>query len=101
SPAARIALARPGLDDPVRAVRLAAARTLATVDRAALTAEQQAARERGVAEVVAAELVNADRPEAHVNLAALYARLDRPADAEAALRAALRLDERFLPALLG
>ena len=45
-------------------------------------------------------MVNADRPEAHLNLANLYARLGRPGDAEAALRKALVLDPHFVPALV-
>jgi Doubled CXXCH motif (Paired_CXXCH_1)/Cytochrome c554 and c-prime len=91
-------LAAPRLRDPVRAVRLAAARALAGTPSEGLAADQQAALDQGLADLVAAEMVNADRPEAHVNLASLYARLDRAADAESALRAALRLDPGFAPA---
>jgi predicted CXXCH cytochrome family protein len=92
--------ATPGLRDPVRAVRLAAARTLAGVSREPLTPEAEADLDRALDELVAAELANADRPEAHVNLASLYTRLARPQAAEAALATALRLDPRFVPALV-
>lgn len=100
APAERVRLAAPGLHDPVRAVRLAAARALAGVPRQTLSAEQQADFESALTELIASETVNADRPEAHLNLANLYARLGRPADAEAELRTALALDPRFVPALV-
>jgi Flp pilus assembly protein TadD len=90
-------LAAPLLRDPVRAVRLAAAQTLAGVS---LPDGPRADFESAVAEWIRAEQVNADRPEAHVNLATLYARLGRPADAESALRTALLLDPHFVPALV-
>jgi predicted CXXCH cytochrome family protein len=99
-PAARERMALPALRDPVRVVRLAAARALVDVPRPSLSAEQQAELDRALAEVVAAEKVSADRPESHVNLASLYARLGRAADAESELREALVIDPRFVPALV-
>ncbi len=99
-PAERLRLAAPKLRDPVRAVRLAAAHALAGVPRQTLSAEQQANFDSALAEIIASETVNADRPEAHLNLANLYARLGRPADAEAELRTALALDPHFVPALV-
>jgi Tfp pilus assembly protein PilF len=96
----RAAVGAPGLRDPVRTVRLAAARVLAGAPRERLTGEQQADLDRAVAELIASELVDADRPESHVNLANLYMRLGRAADADAALRAALAIDPRFVPALV-
>ncbi len=93
-------LSASSLRDPVRLVRLAAARALAGSPVGALTPERQADLERAIEELVASELVNAERPESHVNLANLYAQAGRPDDAEAALRTALRLDPRFVPALV-
>lgn len=93
-------LAAPKLRDAVRVVRLTAARALAGAPRQTLPAGQQADLDRGLGELIASEMVNADRPEAHVNLATLYAQLGRVADAETSLRAALRLDPRFVPALV-
>jgi Flp pilus assembly protein TadD len=90
-------LAGPLLGDPVRAVRLAAAHALAG---ASVPEAHRADFERALAEWIRSEEVNADRPEAHLNLATMYARLGRPADAESALRTALRLDPRFVPALV-
>jgi predicted CXXCH cytochrome family protein len=96
-PARRGPLAAPLLQDPVRAVRLAAAHALADVT---LPEAQRGDLERALAEWIRSEQVNADRPEAHLNLATLYGRRGRPADAESALRAALLLDPRFVPALV-
>ena len=61
---------------------------------------QQADFERALAELVAAETVNADQPEAHLNLANLYVRLGRTAEAKSELQSALVLDPRFVPALV-
>src|SRR5262249_43701946 len=99
-PPARVQLATPRLHDPIRAVRLAAAHALADVPQQALSAEQQADFERALAELSAAERVNADRPEAHLNLANLYERLGRSGEAAAALQTALRLDPHFVPAIV-
>jgi Tfp pilus assembly protein PilF len=100
APEVRVRLAAPRLRDPVRAVRLAAAHALADTARSALETAQQADFERALAELIASEAVNADRPEAHVNLATLSARLGRPADSESELRTALVLDPGFVPALV-
>lgn len=97
-PALRVELLAPLLDDPVRAVRMEAARALAGAPRERLTDAQRTALERGLAEYIAAEHFNADRPESHVNLGLLYAAQRRLAEAEAALRAALVVDPRFVPA---
>jgi Flp pilus assembly protein TadD len=93
-------LVAPLLRDPVRSVRIAAAQTLAGAPRGALTDAKRADFDRAAAELVQSERVNAERPESHLNLANLYARLGRPADAESELRTALWLDPAFVPALL-
>ena len=93
-------LAGPLLRDPIRAVRLAAAQALAGAPRTALAEGQRTDFDRAVAELVQSEQVNADRPEAHLNLATLYGRLGRLADAESELRTALWLDPSFVPALV-
>jgi tetratricopeptide (TPR) repeat protein len=97
-PARRVELLAPLLDDPVRAVRMEAARALAGVPADRMTVAERTALDRGLAEYVAAERFNADRPESHLNLGLLYAARRRPADAEAAFRAALEVDPRFVPA---
>jgi len=98
--AIRPRLAAPALRDPVRAVRLAAARVLADVPRASLSAEDQVVFDRALAELIRSERLDMDRPEALVNLGTLFARLGRPVEAESELRSALFLDDRFVPALV-
>ncbi len=86
------------LSDPVRAVRIEAAEALAAVPADALPGDVAAALERAIAEYVAAQELNADRPEAHGNLASLFAGERRFADAKRELTTALSLDPSFVPA---
>ncbi len=51
-----------------------------------------------LAEYAIAEQVNADRPEAHLNLGLIATALGEPALAEQSYRTALELDPRFTPA---
>jgi predicted CXXCH cytochrome family protein len=100
SPPPRIVhAAAPLLSDPVRAVRIEAARALAGTDLLALPPEQQIALVKATAELSAAERVDADRPEAHLNLGLLDLRRRQMPEAEAEYRTALRLDPNFAPAL--
>ena len=89
--------AAPLLNDPVRTVRMTAARTLAGLAADAL-GEQAAAFDRAAAEYVAAERFNADRPEHRVNLGNFFAERGETAASEAEYRAALKLEPRFVPA---
>jgi Flp pilus assembly protein TadD len=47
-----------------------------------------------------AEMVDADRPEAHLNLGLMETKLRHPSEAESQYRTALRLDQSFTPALV-
>ncbi|MGO9005926.1 MAG: cytochrome c3 family protein [Beijerinckiaceae bacterium] len=98
--AAMIAAAAPLLSDPIRAVRIEAARALAGVDQRSLTAKQQTAFAAAYRELFAAEMIDADRPEAHLNLGLLETRRQRGPEAEAQYQTALRLDPSFVPALV-
>src|SRR5262245_20915486 len=80
-PSASLALA-PLLGDPVRAVRIEAARALAGIDLVTLTPPQQTALVKATSELVAAEMVDAERPEAHLNLGLLALRRRELSDAE-------------------
>ena len=80
-------------------VRIETARALAGADPNAMTPEQRTALDSAYRELVAAETVDADRPEAHLNLGLPGLRRQQPAGAEAEYRTALRLDPRFVPAL--
>ena len=88
------------LADPVRAVRTEAARALAGVDRQLLTPAQRDALAGALKELVAAEEVSSDRPEAHLNLALLDTRQQLADQADAEYRIALRLDPKFVPAMV-
>ena len=68
--------------------------------RNAMTPDQRNAFDSAYRELVAAEMVDADRPEAHLNLGLLDLRRQQPAEAEAEYRTALRLDPSFVPALV-
>jgi Flp pilus assembly protein TadD len=81
----------PLLSDPVRAVRIDAARSLATVPEASLTPAQASSIRRGLAEWRKAQLVDADRAEAHLNLGALAAEQGDGATAESEYRRALAI----------
>jgi predicted CXXCH cytochrome family protein len=94
----RIELAWPLLSDPVRAVRLEAARVLAPVMTQGIGGKLQDQMNAALEEVVAAETVNADRPESNLNLGLLAASAGEPQVAEGAYRQAILLDPRFVPA---
>ncbi|MCW3473196.1 tetratricopeptide repeat protein [Limobrevibacterium gyesilva] len=87
------------LSDPVRAVRIEAARALAGVDPRTTSPGQRNAFNAAYQELIAAEMIDADRPEAHLNLGLLNTRRGQLGDAEAEYRTALRLAPDFVPAL--
>lgn len=97
-PAGRSDLLAPLLRDPVRAVRMDAARALADVPGHRLTQADRAALDRALDEYIAGEQFNADRPESHLNLGLLYAAQRQVAAAEGAFLTALEMDPRFTPA---
>jgi len=86
------------LDDPIRAVRLEAVRRLAMVPADALTPDETDAVSRGVEAFVESQLVNAERPETYLNIAAMRAARGSPAEAREALETALLRDSAFVPA---
>ncbi len=91
-------IAAPLLGDPVRGVRVRAADLLAAVPTASQPEADRAAFERAAAEFVAAQELNADRPEARLTLGSFYARRGDAAKAEAEYKAALKLAPQFAPA---
>jgi tetratricopeptide (TPR) repeat protein len=89
--------AAPLLADPIRAVRIQAVTTLAP-SRANLRQANHAAFRSAEQEYVSAQLANAERPEAHINLGNLYARLGEADRAERSYRRALRSEPRAVAA---
>jgi tetratricopeptide (TPR) repeat protein len=94
-PRDRVALLSPALGDPVRTVRIDAARVLASVPKEILAFSDQARFEAALSEYLESQRLDADRPEAHVNLGALFAEQENLAGAEAEDRTAIRLLPAF------
>lgn len=92
APHTRAALLAPMLDDPLKAVRTSAARWLAALPPQTLAPPQAERLQAVLAEYIAIQQHNADRPEAHDNLGTLYADQGRWPEAEAAFQQALKLD---------
>jgi Tfp pilus assembly protein PilF len=88
----------PLLSDPVRDVRMEAARALAGAPERSLAPADRDAFSHALAEYMAAQQFNAERPESHLNLAMLHAERGDPKGAEEELRAALVRDPSFAPA---
>ena len=86
------------LDDPVRMVRMEAARVLASVPASALTETQKASFNRAADDYTSAQRLHADRPEHRTNLGTFYTLRGSYADAETEFRAALKLQPAYLPA---
>jgi predicted CXXCH cytochrome family protein len=99
-PAPLTQLVAPLLSDPVRLVRIEAARALAAADPLAIPEPHRTALAPALRELEAAEMADSDAPESHVNLGLVHLRRRDPAAAEAAYRTALRLDPAFVPALV-
>src|SRR5690606_17226899 len=94
------ALLRPVLVDPVKAVRMAAARQLVNVRPAQLVGAERAALERLFEEYRRALLHNADLPEAMSDLGVFQAAQGDLSGAEQSLLHARKLAPYFLPVLL-
>ncbi len=98
APTERARLAVPLLTDRLRSVRVGAARLLAGVPEEALPEASRAPRAHALEELLAAELLNADTPEAHLNLGLMALARGELELAEREYRTALRLDAAFVPA---
>ena len=93
-------LVSPLLTDASRGVRIKAADLLAVVPEASQPPADREKFERAAAEFVAAQRLNADRPESRSRLGNFYARRSFAADAEAEYRAALKLSPQYAPAAI-
>jgi Tfp pilus assembly protein PilF len=86
------------LSDPIRGVRIRAASLLGDVPAAQLPKNDQGRFDRAAEEFIAAQQLNADRPEARSTLGAFYARRGRNGEAEVEYNAALRLNPQYAAA---
>jgi tetratricopeptide (TPR) repeat protein len=93
-------LVSPLLSDSNRGVRIHAASLLASVPDGSQPPADRERFARAAAEFVAAQRLNADRPEARAALGSFYGRRGLPIEAEAEYRAALRLSPQFAPAAI-
>jgi predicted CXXCH cytochrome family protein len=94
-PAVRAQATAPLLADPVRGVRIEAARVLADIRDDQLAPGEQRAREAAANEYVESLRQDADWPAANVNFGNLRIRQGRSEEAIAAYERALALDPRF------
>jgi predicted CXXCH cytochrome family protein len=90
----------PLLTDSSRGVRIKAVDLLAAVPTASQPAADRAHFDEAATEFVAAQRLNADRPESRSALGRFYARLGLSNDAENEYKAALRLNPQFAPAAI-
>jgi tetratricopeptide (TPR) repeat protein len=97
-PRLRLKLARQLLSDPVLGVRTQAARAMILIPEQFWDPSDRARLERPLAEYRAAQMENADRPEARLNLAVLAIALGDLESARAEYETALRLGPWFVPA---
>jgi tetratricopeptide (TPR) repeat protein len=90
----------PLLSDANRGVRIRAAALLAAVPTASQPGADRERFEQAAAEFVAAQRLNADRPEGRATLGNFLARRGRTGEAEAEYKAALRLNPQFAAAAI-
>jgi predicted CXXCH cytochrome family protein len=93
-------LVSPLFRDSNRGVRIRAVALLAAIPTASQPLTDREPFERAAAEFVAAQRLNADRPESRSALGHFYARRGLTYDAEAEYRSALRLSPRYAPAAI-
>lgn len=90
----------PMLRDETAVVRMDAARALAGEAEASLSAEERTQFQAAIAEYEAAQIFNAERPEAQANLGTLYAQRGLHDEARVAFGRALEIDPTFYPAAI-
>ena len=94
-PTVRAQAAAPLLDDPVRGVRIEAARVLADVPDASLPTAARGNRDKATQEYVESLQQDSDWPSANASLGNLRMRQGRPEETIAAYERALSLDPHF------
>ena len=99
-PSTLVQLIFPLLDDPVRTVRIEAARVLAPVPVGQLQGEQLSIYNKAANEYIESQQANAERPEAQLNLGNYYLSRGEVHKAEAAYKQAIKLEDVFVPAYI-
>jgi len=97
-PEPRLKAVAPLLKDPIRAVRIEAARVLTSEPRELFDGYQRADFDKALEEFKQAQMAVADQPSGHLNLGVMYASTGRRDLAEKSYLTALRKDPGFLPA---
>ena len=90
----------PLLTDAIKDVRISAARALADVDAQTIPPDVQISLQLALDEYIATQTLNADRPEAHINLGLLAVAQRDPVKAETEYKKAMKLDLSFVPAIV-
>jgi tetratricopeptide (TPR) repeat protein len=93
-----VQLVFPLLDDPVRSVRIEAARVLAPIAAGPMQSQQLATYNKAANEYIESQTVNAERPEAQLNLGNYYAAKGEFNKAVEAYQQAIKLEDVFVPA---
>jgi predicted CXXCH cytochrome family protein len=96
----RARLLGPALSDKTAIVRIDAARALTGDAERYLVDDQKSAFESALAEYIAAQKFNSERPEAHHNLGLLYQQRGQFGEAQLAFEKAIAIDPTFVPAAL-
>ncbi len=99
-PQVKIKLLKHLLLDDLRMLRIEAARALADSREHITDANLKAQLNQAQEEYIAAQHVNAERPEAHANLGTLYARLQMTDQAQQEYEQAIAIDPAFIPAYI-
>jgi predicted CXXCH cytochrome family protein len=97
---ARVPLIGPRLSDPVRAVRIEAARAIADIAARQLPPALGKPFLAAANDYLKAESSAAERPEAHLNIGVFFQTIGRPKNATIAYNQAIRLDPNFVPGYL-
>lgn len=88
------------LQDPVKIVRIEAARQLASFPRSQLDKKRKNLLEKVMQEYEQTLLFTAERPESQLSLAHFYTHKNMIKEAESAYKEALRLQPKFVPAYI-
>ena len=100
APGRRIEVLGSRLSDPLRAVRMAAVRSLSTIPRQQFDAELRGPFDHAVTEYMSVQRLSLDMPGARLNLAVMHQNTGQPELAEQQYLEALKLDPDFSPARL-